>query len=59
MKRILEKTVRASRKDCVVKLDDAFCAYYNAYKIPIGTSPYRLIYEKSYHLVVELEHKPY
>ena len=57
IKAILEKTVSRSRKDWSSKLDDALWAYRTAYKTPLRTIPYNLVYGKSCHLPVELEHK--
>ena len=59
IKQILEKTVATSRKDWSSKLSDALWAYRTAFKTPIGTTPFKLIYGKSCHLPVELEHKAY
>nr|GEX14857.1 reverse transcriptase domain-containing protein [Tanacetum cinerariifolium] len=72
LKRILERTVGENRALWSEKLEDALWAFKNAYKtpigctpyktankIPIGCTPYKLVYGKSCHLPIELEHKAY
>nr|GFB15404.1 reverse transcriptase domain-containing protein [Tanacetum cinerariifolium] len=59
LKRILERTVRENRASWSDKLDDALWAFRTAYKTPIGCTPYKLVYEKSCHLPIELEHRAY
>nr|GEX46830.1 reverse transcriptase domain-containing protein [Tanacetum cinerariifolium] len=59
LKRILERTVGENRALWTDKLDDALWAFRTAFKTPIGCTPYRLVYGKSCHLPLELEHKAY
>nr|GEX73226.1 reverse transcriptase domain-containing protein [Tanacetum cinerariifolium] len=59
LKRILERTIGENRASWSDKLDDALWAFCTAYKTPIGCTPYKLVYRKSCHLSIELEHKAY
>nr|GEU46269.1 hypothetical protein [Tanacetum cinerariifolium] len=59
LKRILERTVGENRSSWSKKLEDALWAFRTAYKTPIGCTPYKLVYGKSCHLPIELEHKAY
>nr|GEX07429.1 retrovirus-related Pol polyprotein from transposon 17.6 [Tanacetum cinerariifolium] len=59
LKRILERTVGENRVSWSEKLDDALWAFRTTYKTPIGCTLYKLVYGKSCHLPIELEHKAY
>ncbi|GKE24493.1 reverse transcriptase domain-containing protein [Tanacetum coccineum] len=59
LKRILEKTVGENHSSWSDKLEDALWAFCTAFKTPIGCTPYKLVYGKSCHLPIELEHKAY
>ena len=59
IKSILEKTVNSSRKDWSKKIEDALWAYQKTFKTPFGMSPFRIVYGKACHLLVELEHRAY
>nr|GEX32456.1 reverse transcriptase domain-containing protein [Tanacetum cinerariifolium] len=59
LKRILKRTIGENRASWSDKLDDALWAFCTAYKTPIGCTPYKLVYGKAYHLLIELKHKAY
>nr|GEZ02591.1 reverse transcriptase domain-containing protein [Tanacetum cinerariifolium] len=59
LKQILERTIGQNRASWSDKLEDALWAFYTAYKTPIGCTPYKLVYGKACHLLMELEHKAY
>nr|GFC12484.1 reverse transcriptase domain-containing protein [Tanacetum cinerariifolium] len=59
LKCILERAIGKNRVSWSDKLDDALWAFRIAYKAPIGCTPYKLVYEKAWHLPIELEHKAY
>nr|GEZ35790.1 reverse transcriptase domain-containing protein [Tanacetum cinerariifolium] len=59
LKRILERTVGENRALWSDKLEDALWAFKTAFKTPIGCTPYWLVYGKSCHLPLELEHKAF
>ncbi|GJX14899.1 putative nucleotidyltransferase, ribonuclease H [Tanacetum coccineum] len=53
------KDTETDPKEWADKLDDALWAFRTTYKIPIGSTPFRIVYEKACHLPIELEHKAY
>nr|GEZ10858.1 hypothetical protein [Tanacetum cinerariifolium] len=59
LKRIIERTIGENRASWSDKLDDALWAFRTSHKTPIGCTPYKLMYGKACHLLIELEHKAY
>ncbi|GJY48191.1 reverse transcriptase domain-containing protein [Tanacetum coccineum] len=57
IKRILERSVGYNPKDWSEKLNDALWAFRTAYKTPKRCTPFRLVYGKTCHLLVEIKHK--
>nr|GEY79158.1 reverse transcriptase domain-containing protein [Tanacetum cinerariifolium] len=59
LKRILERMVDENCASWSKKLDDTLWAFRTAFKIPIGCTLDKLVYEKACRLPIELEHKAY
>nr|GEZ75887.1 reverse transcriptase domain-containing protein [Tanacetum cinerariifolium] len=59
LKRILKRTVGENRALWSDKLEDALWAFRTAFKTSVGCTPYLLVYGKSCHLPLELEHKAF
>nr|GFB67484.1 reverse transcriptase domain-containing protein [Tanacetum cinerariifolium] len=59
LKRILERMVGENHTSWSNKLDDALWTFRNAFKTLIGCTPYKLVYGKLCHLLIELEHRAY
>jgi transposase InsO family protein len=57
IKNILQKTMDEMGKKWNYQLHDALWAYRMAYNTPIGMSPNQLVYGKTCHLRMELEHR--
>nr|GEZ19992.1 reverse transcriptase domain-containing protein [Tanacetum cinerariifolium] len=57
--KVMSKTVGENHALWSENLEDALWAFRTAYKTPIGCTPYKLVYGKSCHLSIELEHKAY
>nr|GEU41610.1 hypothetical protein [Tanacetum cinerariifolium] len=53
------RTIGENRASWSDKLDDALWDFCTTYKTPIGCTPYKLVYGKSCHLPIELEHRAY
>nr|GEU60838.1 DNA-directed DNA polymerase [Tanacetum cinerariifolium] len=59
LKDIMASPTLNNRKDWSYKIDDALWEFWTAFKTPLGTTPFRIIYGTTCHLLVEIEHKAY
>nr|GEU88238.1 retrovirus-related Pol polyprotein from transposon 412 family [Tanacetum cinerariifolium] len=56
---MIKEVVGGNHASWLDKLDDALLAFRTAFKILLGCTPYKLVYGKSCHLPIELEHMAY
>ncbi|RDX98195.1 gag-pol, partial [Mucuna pruriens] len=54
IKKTLQNMTNPNRKDWNRLLEDTLWAHKTAYQTPLGMSPYRIIFNKDYHLLVEI-----
>nr|GEY46581.1 reverse transcriptase domain-containing protein [Tanacetum cinerariifolium] len=59
LKSLFSWTVGENHASWSDKLEDALWAFQTAFKTSVGCTPYRLVYGKACHLLLELEHKAY
>jgi transposase InsO family protein len=59
IKNILQKMVNQMGRSWKSKLSEALWAYQTAFNMPISMTPYQLVYGKTCHLSIELEHKAF
>ncbi|RDY01706.1 Tf2-6, partial [Mucuna pruriens] len=59
IKKTLQNMTNPNRKDWIRLLEDALWAHRTTYRTPLGISPYQIVFDKSYHLLVETEHRAY
>ncbi|GJS44676.1 reverse transcriptase domain-containing protein [Tanacetum coccineum] len=57
--KVMSKTVGENHASWSDRLNDALWAFRTAYKTPIGCTLYKLVYGKSCHLPIKLEHRAY
>ncbi|GKE19707.1 reverse transcriptase domain-containing protein, partial [Tanacetum coccineum] len=51
------RTVNGNRKEWADKFDDALWPFKTAYKSPIRSTSFRIVYGKAFHLTIDMEHK--
>nr|GEU85066.1 hypothetical protein [Tanacetum cinerariifolium] len=59
IKCILERLVGYNPKDWSEKHNDVLWSFRTAYKTPTGCTPFRLVYDKAFYLLVDIKHKAY